>query len=147
LHDEAVPSATSLAADVLVRLWQLTGSETYRSEVDALLEKNSGAIGQNLFATAGLLAALDLRLAARQIVIVVPPGGNAAPLLDTLRAHWREHFTLSMITGENALPPAHPAHGKTPIEGRAAVYVCRGSACSLPITEPDALIRLLGNNP
>jgi uncharacterized protein YyaL (SSP411 family) len=144
LHDEAVPSATSLAADALIRLWHVTGSEDYRNEVDALLEKNSGAIGQNLFAAAGLLAALDLRLTARQIVVVLPKNGSAAPLLEALRIHWREHFILSVIAGENRLPPTHPAHGKKAIEGRATAYVCCGETCSLPVTEPADLVRLLG---
>jgi hypothetical protein len=142
-HDEAVPSATSLAAETLVRLWYLTGSERYRREVDALLEKNSGAIGQNLFATTGLLSALDLRLSARQIVIVLPEGGSAAPLLDLFRAHWREHFILSVISGENTLPVTHPAHGKAAIAGKTTAYVCRGETCSLPVTEPADLENLL----
>jgi uncharacterized protein YyaL (SSP411 family) len=146
LHDEAVPSASSLAADALIRLWHLTGSESYRNEVDALLEKNSGAIGQNLFASAGLLAALDLRFTARQIVIVAPTGVSAAPLLEALRTHWRENFILSVIVGVNTLPSPHPAHGKTVIEGRATAYVCGAETCSLPVTDADALIDLLGRN-
>jgi uncharacterized protein YyaL (SSP411 family) len=147
LHDEAVPSATSLAADALVRLWHLTGSQQYRQEVDALLDKNSGAIGQNLFATAGLLAALDLRLTASQLVIIVPEGADTAPLLDALHTHWREDLILSVIAGQNQLPATHPAHGKTAIAGRATAYLCRGETCSLPVTEPDALIRLLSGTP
>ena len=114
-----------------------------RGDIDALLEKNSGAIGQNLFATAGLLAALDFRLSARQIVIVLPAGGSAAPLLDLFRAHWREHFILSVISGENTLPETHPAHGKAAIAGKATAYVCRGATCSLPITAPAGLSQAL----
>jgi uncharacterized protein YyaL (SSP411 family) len=143
LLDEAVPSATSLAADALIRLWHLTGSDRYRHEVDSLLEKNSGAIGENLFAAAGLLSALDLRVSARQIVIVVPEGGDANPLLTRLRAHWREHFMLAVLSRTDRLPPTHPAHGKTAIEGRVTAYVCRGETCSLPVTDGDSLVSLL----
>jgi uncharacterized protein YyaL (SSP411 family) len=146
-HDEAVPSATSLAADSLIRLWHLTGLASYRDEVDTLLEKNSGAIGQNLFAAAGLLAALDLRLSALQIVIAVPEDGNARPLLDTLRAHWREHFVLLVLSGTDQLPTTHPAGGKTAIGGKATAYVCRGEVCSLPVTEPRDLLNLLKAEP
>ncbi len=117
LHDEAVPSATSMAADVLIRLWHLTGDDAYRRELDALLEMNSGAIGENLFATTGLLSALDLRLTATQIVIVAPEAVRAEELTDALRQYWREHFILSVIVGGNHLPASHPAHGKAAIGG------------------------------
>jgi len=143
LHDEAVPSATSVAADSLIRLWHLTGDTSYQDEVDALLEKNSGAIGENLFATTGLLAALDLRLTATQIVLIAPSVQQAKPLVDVLRENWREHLILSVIAGENQLPPSHPAHGKTTIEGKATAYVCRGETCSLPVIDPQALVALL----
>jgi uncharacterized protein len=33
-----------------------------------------------------------------------------------------------------AIPPGHPAHGKTaPPDGGSAAYVCRGGVCSLPV--------------
>jgi len=52
-----------------------------------------------------------------RIVLVVPPG--------------------------RALPPDHPAHGKGLVGGRAAAYVCNGPTCSLPITDPQALMDTL----
>jgi uncharacterized protein len=38
-----------------------------------------------------------------------------------------------------ALSRNHPAAGKDQVAGRATAYVCRGPACSLPITEAEAL--------
>jgi len=38
------------------------------------------------------------------------------------------------------LPADHPAHGKGLVGGRAAAYVCEGPVCSLPLTEPQALL-------
>ena len=143
LHDEAVPSATALAADALIRLWHLTGDESFRREVDELLERNSAAIGENLFATTGLLAALNLRLAATQIVLAVPAGSSPEPLLSAVRSLWRESYVLTIVKGENRLPATHPAHDKTTIQGKATAYVCRGETCSLPVTDSADLERLL----
>jgi uncharacterized protein YyaL (SSP411 family) len=38
------------------------------------------------------------------------------------------------------LPPSSPAHGKTAIDGKPTAYVCIGPQCSLPVTEPAALV-------
>jgi len=38
-----------------------------------------------------------------------------------------------------ALPTAHPAHGKTALDGLATAYVCIGTTCSAPVTDGQAL--------
>ena len=45
---------------------------------------------------------------------------------------------LTLPPGQD-LPVAHPAHGKTLVDGGPAAYVCDGPVCSLPLTEPRAL--------
>ena len=45
--------------------------------------------------------------------------------------------------GQAALPAGHPAAGKGLVRGKPAAYVCRGQTCSLPITEPEALGKVL----
>ncbi|HET9816828.1 MAG TPA: hypothetical protein VFQ33_13800, partial [Xanthobacteraceae bacterium] len=37
------------------------------------------------------------------------------------------------------LAEGHPARGKTALGGRPTAYVCQGSTCSLPITDPGQL--------
>ena len=44
------------------------------------------------------------------------------------------------------LPAAHPASGKTIVDGKAAAYVCRGETCSLPITDPATLVTMLAKS-
>jgi uncharacterized protein len=143
--DEATPSATSLMAANLIRLWHLTGVGAYRDDADAILEASAGAIGANLFATAGLLNALDLMLGAVEIVIARPPAAPAADgLLATAHRHWTPNTILSVHDDAVALPAGHPAGGRTAIDGKATAYVCRGETCSLPVTTADQLARLLG---
>jgi uncharacterized protein YyaL (SSP411 family) len=44
------------------------------------------------------------------------------------------------ITPGRTLPEGHPAHGKGLVGGRPAAFVCDGPVCSLPLTEPQALV-------
>jgi uncharacterized protein len=141
--DEATPSATSLMALNLIRLWHLTGNDIYRRDVDDILAAQAPAVASNLFATAGLLNALDLRLGAIDVVVVKPAGASADDLLAAARYRWTPNTILSAHQGTVSLPAGHPASGKTALTGRATAYVCRGETCSLPVTEARALVALL----
>ena len=44
---------------------------------------------------------------------------------------------------DQALPAAHPASGKTQIDGKATAYLCRGQTCSLPLTDEQELRKAL----
>jgi uncharacterized protein YyaL (SSP411 family) len=42
-----------------------------------------------------------------------------------------------------ALPQTSPAHGKSAVGGKPTAYVCIGPQCSLPVTEPGALVEMV----
>jgi hypothetical protein len=141
--DEATPSANALMGGNLVRLWRLTGKDSYRDDVDAMLDTSAGSIAENLFAAAGSLNALDMRLRATDIVIVRPAGAEASAMLDEIRRHWSPAIVLSLHDDRTLFPDNHTAAGKGVIDGKVTAYVCRGETCSLPITEPTGLQHLL----
>ncbi|HVZ15162.1 MAG TPA: thioredoxin domain-containing protein [Bauldia sp.] len=141
--DEATPSATALMAANLVRLWRLTGNDAYRADADAILTGSGGAIANNLFATVGLLNALDLRLRATEVVIIAPEGTNPTDLLDAVGSAPSHVLVPAMHADGAALPASHPAFGKTAAGGKPTAYVCRGETCSLPVTDRAALTALL----
>jgi uncharacterized protein YyaL (SSP411 family) len=145
--DEATPSATGVMAQNLVRLWRLTGDDAHRRDADAILAANAAAVTENVFGATSLLNALDLRLAATDVVIVAPADGDPAPLLAAVRAHWSPNLVLTVHREAAALPAGHPAAGKGAVEGKPTAYVCRDETCSLPVTEGDALRRLLASLP
>ncbi len=139
--DEATPSANSVMAANLVRLWHLTGDDALRADADAIL--TAAPIAENLFAATGMLSALDLRLGAIDLVVVAPTRDAARPLLDAAREAWTPNLVVMLVADPGALPPHHPAYGKSAIAGTASAYVCRGETCSLPVTDPRALAELL----
>ncbi len=139
--DEATPSAGSLMAANLVRLWRLTGNDTYRADADAVI--GAAPIADNLFAAAGMLSALDLRLGAVDLVLVSPAGDGDGALLSTARDAWTPNVVLTVHEQSATLPPGHPASGKTAADGNVTAYVCHGETCSLPLTDAAALASAL----
>ena len=145
--DEATPSANSLMAANLVRLWRLTGRDDYRRDVDDLLAASAGHVAANLFAATGLLNALDLRTGAVDAVVVLPKGADPSPMLAALRRSWTPNIIFSRHEATVDLPASHPAAGKTAVDGKPTTYICRGETCSLPVTDPDHLADLLPRPP
>jgi uncharacterized protein len=47
------------------------------------------------------------------------------------------------VAPNQALSLDHPAYGKGVVDGRPAAYVCEGPVCSLPLTDPQALVEAL----
>ncbi|WEK51051.1 MAG: thioredoxin domain-containing protein [Candidatus Kaistia colombiensis] len=138
--DDASPNPHGLAVDSLVRLWALTGEDRFRDRADKVLEAAAPMINRNVFGTASLLSGLDLRLAIRTVVILTAQTDDGAALRRAVLKDWRPTFVLDIRPDDHALPVGHPAHGKRAIGGRATAYVCREGSCSLPITEPEALV-------
>lgn len=141
--DEATPSANSVMAANLIRLWRITGDDAYRADADAIIA--AAPIAENLFAATAMLSALDLRLGAVDVVVVSPKGADAAALLATVRQAWTPNIVLTVHDDTAALPAAHPAAGKTASAGKPTAYVCRGETCSLPVTTAGDLAGLLAS--
>jgi uncharacterized protein YyaL (SSP411 family) len=141
--DEATPSANSLMAQNLIRLWHLTGDEKFGEEADDVLEASATSVANNLFAAAGMLSALDFRLSAVDLVLIRPRAEPLDDMLAAARAHADANLVLSLHDEVAHLPDDHPAAGKTAQGGRVTAYLCRGETCSLPITDPHALATAL----
>ncbi|MDP9138305.1 MAG: thioredoxin domain-containing protein, partial [Pseudomonadota bacterium] len=133
-HDDATPNANATMLANLSRLWLLTGEERYRELADATIRAFAAAVAGNPFAHASFLSAFDQYIDALQAVLV---GDPASPEITTLRAAVLELPgplpVLLYARSSAALKPGHPAHGKS-AQGSAALYLCRGSRCALPVT-------------
>jgi uncharacterized protein YyaL (SSP411 family) len=133
--DEAIPSANGAMARGLIRLWTLTGHDSYRLETEHLLNSLSGEMAANVYATASLLSALDSALEPIQCVIISDDADAARPLLAAIQAAADPRIIMSRIAPSDDLPVQHPAKGKAMLDGKPTLYVCRGMTCSLPITD------------
>ena len=139
IRDDASPNHNALTAQNLIRLSLLTGEDRYRARADRLLEGLLPLAANNWFGHMALLSALDLRLRHREIIAV----GNRANEFAgaALRLPFLDR-TVLRVSDPDKLPAQHPARAAAASapEGGAA-FVCQGERCSLPITEPDKLLK------
>ena len=143
-QDDATPNANSVMVSNLMALSLWTGEERYRKHAEAILSGFAGAMNESVLAHAGLLAATLDAHAPALIALMVPEGGDTRELRRALADVSLPNAVVQEVRdGEeasSALPPSSPAHGKTTIEGKPTAYVCIGPQCSLPVTDPAALV-------
>src|SRR5262245_48474772 len=141
-HDNATPSGNGVAAFALARLGHLTGEPRYldaaRRAVAAFyptMQRYPGGFG-------ALAIALEECLGPPEVIVLRGPTPRLRPWLRALAPEFRPHSMILGIDGaEGGLPPALD---KPAAPGRVNAYVCRGVTCLEPVSEMEALRRLLG---
>ena len=138
--DEATPNHNAVAAQNLIRLALLAGDNSWREKADRLIAAVAPHAVENLYMHMALFNAVDLRLRAAEIV-VTGQGATAEALLAAARALPPLERTVLQAPSSEALPLTHPAREQiAATKGRAQAFVCIGETCSLPVTEPAALL-------
>ena len=137
LDDAPIPSGSSSAAYGLLRLAALTGEHAYAEAALGPLRLLHEVAPEHPAAFGHLLQALDFHLApVREVALV---GDDIRALERVVRGSFRPHLVLA-----GGDPDGVPLlEGRTPVDGRAAAYVCEGFACRRPVTDPSELEALL----
>jgi uncharacterized protein len=147
VYDNAAPSGTSVATDVLLRLSLLLDREEYRQRAEAVLDSSSGGLERLPGAFGRLLAALDFYLSRPREVAIV--GDLATPDTQALvDAVYAPYLPNKVVAGR--APEDEEAARLVPLlsdrpmrDGRPTAYVCEGYACKNPTTDPEELARQL----
>jgi uncharacterized protein YyaL (SSP411 family) len=138
MQDNATPSGSSMAAQVLLKLNLYTGNGRYR---DAAEEAVAGMVSRmERFPTsfAHWLCAADLIVGgAQELAIAGKPGAaGTQALLDAAWNRYRPNLVTAVgLNGE--VVPLLAARPQS--EGKATAYVCRRFVCQRPVTEPNKL--------
>jgi uncharacterized protein YyaL (SSP411 family) len=139
--DNATPSGTSLAAELLLRAGHLFGEERYSDIALRALRREAGAMRRFPTAFGRALSVLDRWLAAPVELAVVgdPDDPRTQRLAATGLKRFHRNFTLA------GRAPGDPPGGIPVLEGRDALggaptaYLCQRYACRIPVGEPEAL--------
>jgi uncharacterized protein len=143
--DNAVPSGTSMAADVLLRAGMLLGEPTWIDRARVALERLAPTAAKAPQAFGRLLAAIDFYLGrpVELAVIGSPAEPQASEFLEVIRARYLPNRLL-------AVAPAGPQRRAMPllldrraIDGKVTAYLCEGFVCQAPTTDPSELARQL----
>jgi uncharacterized protein YyaL (SSP411 family) len=145
VQDNATPSGNALAVETLLRLAALTERAEIRTKAEDAFRLVAESAIRYPTTFARWLGAADFVLAAvKQVAVVGAPETAATQaLLAEIRAGWRPN----QVTAASALPlPPHAPDllaGRPMLENQPTAYVCEGFVCQQPVTEPEALAKLL----
>ena len=148
VYDNATPSGSSVAVDVLLKLSVLLDREDYQERAETVLENLSGGIAQIPGVFGRLLSALDFYLSTPYEVAII--GDREAPGTKALlEAVYSSYLPNKVVAGrsegdEEAMRLVPLLADRSMRGGEATAYVCVNYACQSPTTEPAELARQLG---
>ena len=149
-YDGAVPSGNSVAFENLVLLSRLTGDSCLEEQAATLARIITGEVSRSPASSAWFLAALGHALGPAHELVVA--GDIRAPdtraMLDAIRSAYLPSVTVLLRQpGEpgDDLPAIAPfTKDFTMHDGKATVYVCSGHTCTVPVTDPEKVLELVG---
>jgi hypothetical protein len=145
--DNATPSGNSVAANVLLRLGQLTGDEAYARHGVTVVRLQSDSLMKYPSAFGRALCALDFYLSSPKEIAVIGDS-DSEDTRALLQAIWSRYVPNKVVAAaaENDKRAAQlvPLLRERPkVEGKATAYVCENYTCLPPVTDSEELSRLL----
>ena len=140
--DNAIPSGTSLAVDVLLRAGMLLGEPSWTERAQRTLERLAPTAAKAPLAFGHLLTALDFHLGpVVELAVIGDPGDSQT---DRLLEVVRERFLPNRVLAAGAGPGAIPLlTDRQALGGKATAYLCEHFVCQTPTQDPGELARQL----
>ena len=143
ITDNAMPSGTSLAVELLLHLGDVTGNAEMRSRVGKVLEGAAAAMTRYPSAFGHLLGAADTAVyGAIEVALVGDLSNEGFTVLEReVAAHYVPSLVLAGgIQTNDGIPLLAQ---RTERDGKPTAYVCRSFVCDEPVTDSTALGRQL----
>jgi uncharacterized protein YyaL (SSP411 family) len=144
--DNAIPSGTSLAAELFLRGGALLGTAEWTRAAHAILAREAGAM-ERFPGGFGRLLAQVVRATTPSVEVAVlgdPEDSRTRALLARVHREWHPNRTVAGGDPDRESLPEIPLfRGRGTVDGVPAAWVCRNFACEAPVTSADALESLL----
>jgi uncharacterized protein YyaL (SSP411 family) len=137
--DNALPSGSSMATELMQRLGVYTGDEKYREAADRFLAVVADAIGAHPTAFGHLLGAAEMVIHGPIEVAIIggPESQNVADMLRHVADRYLPSLVLARARGE---PDSDlPLLQGRPAQAEGVAYVCRQYVCEAPAKTVDQL--------
>jgi uncharacterized protein YyaL (SSP411 family) len=144
--DNATPSGTSLAVELLLHLSELQQDAEYRRRAAFTLETLAELVTRYPSAFGHLLGCADMEI--NGVIEVALVGDVKSAAFKALEHAVVERYVPSLVlAGGKAGKASHVKllEDRPLVDGKPTAYVCRAYACDKPVTEPDALSDQLEN--
>jgi uncharacterized protein len=144
ITDNAIPSGTSMAVDVLLRAGMLLGEDSWIAIAQSTLERLAPTAAKAPLAFGRLLAALDFELGKPVELAVIGPLTDAKTrrLLDVARLRYLPNRLVAAAPDGDGRGIPLLAQRRA-LNGAATAYLCEGFVCQSPTTDPAELERQL----
>jgi len=139
-YDGAVPSGNSVAAQGLLKLGRMTGRAEFVSAAEKTLALFARRLQDFPQAVPCLLQALDSSLHEPKRIVVAgdPEHSETRSLLHAIHSIYEPNKIVLGNTG-----PVEPFVRTLPCRGGAVAYLCTGTACRPPTSEPEEIKELI----
>jgi uncharacterized protein len=143
--DNAIPSGTSMAVDVLLRAGRLLDEPSWEAIARRVLQRLGPTAAKAPLAFGRLLAALDFELGRPvELAIVGDPEQPATiRLLEVARSRYIPNHLLALVRSDangHNIPLLADRHS---LGGRPTAYLCERFVCQAPTSDPTELAQQL----
>lgn len=149
IYDSAIPSGNSVMMNNLIKLARLTSGEQFEETANLLSKSYSDNVSSAPQAFAYFLCGLDFAKGPSNEIVLVTDNNKEG--LNAFLNKLNENFIPNQVvivvdkSDRKAIEKLAPfvKEYKTK-DGQPTAYVCRNFACSMPVTTPDEMLKLIG---
>jgi len=143
--DNAIPSGTSLAVDVLLRAGLLLGESSWVDRGAATLARLAPTAAKAPLAFGRLLAALDFQLDRKVELAVIgqPREADTRRFLQVLGKRFLPNRLVAVAPAADGGRLVPLLADRPALSGKATAYLCEGFVCQAPTIDPAELARQL----
>jgi uncharacterized protein len=150
VQDNATPAGSSMMARQLIRLAAYTGESHYDEAGRGALRLLTEALRQYPQAFGEALNGVDMIVCGLTEVAAVgsPDDKRTAELLSAIHSAYRPNMIVALSPHDVEADAVIPLLSQRFMQnGQPTVYVCRNFACKMPVTAPEAVEKLLAEQP
>ncbi|UCD83584.1 MAG: thioredoxin domain-containing protein [Deltaproteobacteria bacterium] len=151
MFDGAIPSGSSAATLILLKLARITDNEHLKRISEQLLKTMRESMSRHPLGFSNWLCALDFYLSAPKEIAIIGQRDHpsTSDLLHTLYSTWLPNKVIAACDpgDPNPVSGLKLLENKQMVGDRPTVYVCKRYTCQAPVTDPASLdAQLRGKN-